>query len=380
MNKGTADNRILGKFVPRTPLVLIFALASVLGSLSLLLSDVPIFAGIAVAVMLALVFMTVRGGVRYIVIIPALAFMMFTGEVALPAIYLGFVFTFASAFYLTAGRRWFVPLLAGAAAYAVAFPIFGGYWAILVLVPLALGMIAAPALPRYGLGPVVGLLTLLGAVGAVVAVLASGYDVGAGADTLREYVTGIYLGVSNELIVIDERTAEYLAATVVNMLPGVMIAAVTVVLWASCKLALAFLEGSGVADVSESAKRVELDPVSGIVYVLAFLLSSAFAIEGGDYEMAGVVADNLLMILAPAFIALGLRTARDHVERRLSRFEVRPTGTPRKAANGVTAVSCLLVPGVSLAIYLVVGVIGSFAPIFAAFKRKLKEMSDNDGD
>ncbi|MGM9643395.1 MAG: hypothetical protein ACI3XI_09320 [Eubacteriales bacterium] len=380
MEKSEADNKILGQFAPRTPLALILALASALGSLSLLLSDVPIFAGIAVAVMLALVFMTVRGGVRFIVIIPALIFMVLTGEVALPAIYLGFVFTFASSLYLTAGRRWFVPLLSGAAAYAVAFLLFDGYAALLVLVPVLLGMIASMALQNYGLAPTVGTLTLLGSVGAVLALLVGGVDITAAADALRDYITGVYLGVSNELLVIDEKTAELLATVVVNMLPGIMIAAASVMIWAGCKLAIAFLEGSHVSDIPESAKRIELAPVSGIVYVLAFMLSSAFAIEGGDYEMAGAVTDNLLIILAPAFLAFGLRTSRDRLERKLSRFEVYPTGTPRRVANGVAAVTCLLVPGISPVIYLVLGVIGSFSPIFDAIKRKLRDMSDNNGD
>ncbi len=386
MDIRTNNNRIYSGSRRGALSVLISATTSLLGALCMTLSGAPVFAGIAAAVILAIVFITVRGPVRtFMIVIPSLAFMMMTGNVSVPALYLGFVFTFAFSLCMTEKRRWLVPICVGAVAYAITALIFDPLTALLVFFPIVLGMIARMALPTYGIAPAVGILTLLCASGAVLAVSAGGIDLEAIGEELREYIAGVYLGASNEsneMIIIDERSAQMLASMMVNMLPGIVIAAVELMIWVGCKLALALIDGMGTEnpDFPESARRIELSPVSGIVYVLAFLFSSAFAIEGRGYEMAGAVTDNLLIILAPVFIAFGLRISRDRLARKLSRFEIRPTERPRKAANGATAVTCLMLPGVSLLIYLVLGVIYTFSPLLDAVKRKIKEASPDDND
>ena len=60
MENVKSENRIFEGFKPRIPIVLIFALGVLLGSLTLLFGEVPVFSGAALFVLASLVFLTVR--------------------------------------------------------------------------------------------------------------------------------------------------------------------------------------------------------------------------------------------------------------------------------------------------------------------------------
>ena len=60
MENVKSENRIFEGFKPRLPIVLIFALGMLLGSLTPIFGEVPVFAGAALFVLASLVFMTAR--------------------------------------------------------------------------------------------------------------------------------------------------------------------------------------------------------------------------------------------------------------------------------------------------------------------------------
>ena len=152
MENVKSENRIFEGFKPRIPIVLIFALGVLLGSLTLLFGEVPVFSGAALFVLASLVFLTAREILPIVgILCPALFAFMMTGELAAPALYIGMIFTVGATVYLTLGGRIWAPIAAAAAAYALGALAIDPISAIPALIPVAVGLLAALMLPRQGL-------------------------------------------------------------------------------------------------------------------------------------------------------------------------------------------------------------------------------------
>jgi hypothetical protein len=348
----------------------LFSLALILSSLSTVFSESVIFAGITVFVLASLIFSYAREAVPVLgILIPALFIVVATGNLSLPAVYIGSVFSFGVSVYLMIGKKSFRIFASVLSAYIAAAVVLGPIEALPVLIPSALGILASPMLRRRSLAESIAVTTLLLLCGALIAFLAVGGDLAAGGEAIRAQLTELYGKLNEKANVIELRAVQMLAAYFVNVLPGMIFAAASAVCYLGVSLAAALFRSSTHIDVPESMAKISLSPVSGAVYILCFLLSTAFAIEGEAYEMAGAVTENILIGTSLPFFIMGC----DSIRGFFARFS--PVGANRggKAAFPAIAILFFISPDVALTVLTVLGVIKSIRPItHAVFARFIR--------
>lgn len=370
MENVKSENRIFEGFKPRIPIVLIFALGVLLGSLTLLFGEVPVFSGAALFVLASLVFMTAREILPVVgILCPALFAFMMTGELAAPALYIGVIFTVGATVYLTLGGRIWAPIAAAAAAYALGALAIDPISAIPALIPVAVGLLAALMLPRQGLTFTTAALTSLALSAGLSLFLVSGGDLTATADLIRENIASTYASLNSEFLIITEETAQMLAAYIVNLSPGFIFAAGGAFVFISLSLANALFRASGVEDLipAEMAK-LSLSPISGILYLFCFLLSAAFMIEGADYELHATVTENIIIALSLPFMALGFRAVGEILS---NKFFARFAGR-RKVTSLSLVIIFLIAPSVGFSVFICAGVAFSLTPIYRFLFGKLR--------
>ena len=370
MENVKSENRIFEGFKPRVPLVLIFALGALLGSLTLIFNEVPAFSGAALFVLASLIFMAAREILPIVgIICPAILAFMMTGDMSLAAIYIGVIFTVGVSIYLTLGGRIWAPIAAAAAAYALGAVAIDPISALPVLIPAAVGLLAALMLPRSGLTFTTAALTILALAAGLMIFLLSGGDLAETADGIRESISNSYAGIESELIVITEETADILAAYIINITPGMIFAAVSAIVFVALSLANTLFRSSGLGDqIPEDMARITLSPLSGIIYLFCFFLSAAFMLEGADYEMHAAVTENIIIALALPFTALGFRGMSEFL---LKKFSSRLRVNPR-ALRLFPAVIFILSPSVGFAIFISAGVAYSLKPIYRFLFSKMR--------
>ncbi len=370
MENTKAENRIFPGFKPKTPLVLIFMLALLLGALSPVFYAVPVFCGISLFVLAALIFMTARDILPVCgILIPALLMLMMTGDISIPAVYIGFIFSFAASAYLAMGKRGYAAVIAALIAYAAAAFLLDPLRAVIALIPIALGLLCALMLPRYELSATVSAMTILLLSGAVIAFLSLGGDLSATADVLRENLSDIYKSVNEYAYIIEESTAEMLAAYIINISPGLVFAAASVICFLGCSLTVSFLRSSGLGgDIPESMETLTLSPVSGVIFLSCFFLSAAFTIEGGEFEMYAALAENIIIALALPFTAVGCLAVRNFFMNRIFSSLL----TRRKISSAAVALIFIFAPTIGFALFIAAGVANSLMPIYRFLLTKIK--------
>ncbi|MBR6577360.1 MAG: hypothetical protein IKK74_00255 [Clostridia bacterium] len=370
MENVKSENRIFEGFKPRIPLVLIFALGVLLGSLTPIFGEVPVFSGAALFVIASLVFMTAREILPVVgILCPALFAFMMTGELAAPALYIGMIFTVGATVYLTLGGRVWAPIACAAVAYALGAVAIDPISAIPALIPVLVGLFAALMLPRQGLTFATAALTSIALTAGLSFFLASGGDLAAVADTVRESIANAYASLNSEFLIITEDTAKMLAAYIINISPGFIFAAASAVVFVSLSLANTLFRASGVGDkIPEEMAKLTLSPISGIIYLFCFFLSAAFMIEGADYELHATVTENIIIALSLPFTALGFRGASEYLAKRFSsRLYVTP-----KALRLLPVVIFLLSPSVGFALFISVGIAYSMRPVYRFLFSKMR--------
>lgn len=370
MENVKSENRIFEGFKPRIPLVLIFALGVLLGSLTPIFGEVPVFSGAALFVIASLVFMTAREILPVVgILCPALFAFMMTGELAAPALYIGVIFTVGATVYLTLGGRVWAPIACAAVAYALGAVAIDPISALPALIPVAVGLFAALMLPRQGLTFATAALTSIALTAGLSFFLASGGDLAAVADTVRESIANAYASLNSEFLIITEDTAKTLAAYIINISPGFIFAAASAVVFVSLSLANTLFRASGVGDkIPEEMAKLTLSPISGIIYLFCFFLSAAFMIEGTDYELHATVTENIIIALSLPFTALGFRGANEYLAKKFaSRLYVTP-----KALRLLPVVIFLLSPSVGFALFISVGIAYSMRPVYRFLFSKMR--------
>ena len=370
MENVKSENRIFEGFKPRIPLVLIFALGVLLGSLTPIFGEVPVFSGATLFVIASLVFMTAREILPVVgILCPALFAFMMTGELAAPALYIGVIFTVGATVYLTLGGRVWAPIACAAVAYALGAVAIDPISAIPALIPVAVGLFAALMLPRQGLTFATAALTSIALTAGLSFFLASGGDLAAVADTVRESIANAYASLNSEFLIITEDTAKMLAAYIINISPGFIFAAASAVVFVSLSLANTLFRASGVGDkIPEEMAKLTLSPISGIIYLFCFFLSAAFMIEGADYELHATVTENIIIALSLPFTALGFRGANEYLAKKFaSRLYVTP-----KALRLLPVVIFLLSPSVGFALFISVGIAYSMRPVYRFLFSKMR--------
>lgn len=352
----------------------LFSLAMILGSLSTVFSESVVFAGITVFVLAFLIFSYAREAAPVLgILLPALFIVVATGDLSLPSLYVGFVFSFGTSVYLMIGKKSFRILTAVISAYIAAAVVLGPIEALPVLIPSALGILVSPMLRRRALTESVSIITLLLLCGTLIAYLAAGGDLEAAGEALRAQITGLYEKLNEKVNLIELRTIEMLAAYFVNVLPGTIFAVASTVCYLGVSLAAALFRSSTHIEVPEGMTKISLSPVSGVVYTLCFLLSTAFSIEGEAYEMAGAVTENVLIGMTLPFIAMGCASIRGFFAR------ISPVGPERggRLALPTIAILFFISPTVGMTVLTVLGVLKSVQPItqaiFVRFIRPSKE-------
>lgn len=370
MENVKSENRIFEGFKPRIPLVLIFALGVLLGSLTTIFGEVPVFSGAALFVIASLVFMTAREILPVVgILCPALFAFVMTGELAAPALYIGVIFTVGATVYLTLGGRVWAPIACAAVAYALGAVAIDPISAIPALIPVLVGLFAALMLPRQGLTFATAALTSIALTAGLSFFLASGGDLAAVADTVRESIANAYASLNSEFLIITEDTAKMLAAYIINISPGFIFAAASAVVFVSLSLANTLFRASGVGDkIPEEMAKLTLSPISGIIYLFCFFLSAAFMIEGADYELHATVTENIIIALSLPFTALGFRGANEYLAKKFaSRLYVTP-----KALRLLPVVIFLLSPSVGFALFISVGIAYSMRPVYRFLFSKMR--------
>jgi len=370
MENVKSENRIFEGFKPRIPLVLIFALGVLLGSLTPIFGEVPVFSGAALFVIASLVFTTAREILPVVgILCPALFAFMMTGELAAPALYIGVIFTVGATVYLTLGGRVWAPIACAAVAYALGAVAIDPISALPALIPVAVGLFAALMLPRQGLTFATAALTSIALTAGLSFFLVSGGDLAAVADTVRESIANAYASLNSEFLIITEDTAKMLAAYIINISPGFIFAAASAVVFVSLSLANTLFRASGVGDkIPEEMAKLTLSPISGIIYLFCFLLSAAFMIEGEDYELHATVTENIIIALSLPFTVLGFRGANEYLAKKFaSRLYVTP-----KALRLLPVVIFLLSPSVGFALFISVGIAYSMRPVYRFLFSKMR--------
>ncbi len=344
-----------------------FSLSLILGSLSMVFYEAPVFAGITVFVLGAIIFIQARRLVPVLgILFPCLFLIATTGNFTLPAVYIGFTYSFGVSGFLMIGKGGFRVIAPVLSAYIAAAIVLGPLEALPVFIPAALGILATPMLKRRPLSETLSLLTVLLFGGGLIAFLLSGEDLAETAEFIRTYIVDLYRTVNEEIFIIEESVLEMLAAYFVNILPGLLFAAASLVCYISCELTVSLFRSSTAAEIPETMRVLSLSPVSGVVYILCFLLSAAFSIEGGEYEMAGAVADNILIALSLPFIHMGCTSTVNFFGRTRSGF----TTTPSKVPIIATAVFFMFSPSFAAALFTFIGISKSVKPITSALLRK----------
>lgn len=365
-----SDNRIFAGFKPRMPLVLLLTLGALLGSLTLIFNEVPAFSGAALFVIISLIFLTVREILPLVgIFCPALLAFLMTGSISLPALYVGAVFTVGTTAYLALGGRTWAPIAACGIAYAIGALAIDPISALPALVPVIVGLLAAPMLPREGLSFTTAVLTSLALSAGLLLFLASDGNLEATAELLRENIANAYASLNSEFFVITEETAEILAAYIINISPGIIFAAASAVFFVSLSLANTLFRATGAGDmIPEEMAKITLSPISGIIYLFCLLLSAAFMIEGADYELAATVMENIVIALSLPFTALGFRAANEILVKKLGKkLRVKP-----RSLRLFPVVIFLISPSVGFALFISMGFAYSLLPIYKSLFSKMK--------
>ena len=345
----------------------LFSLALILGSLSMVFSEAPVFAGITVFVLGLFIFTFARRIVTIVgIIAPCLILIATTGNLTLPSIYIGFIYSFGVSAYLKIGKGSFTVIAPVLSAYIAAAIVLGPINALPVFIPAALGFLATPLLKRRPLSETLSLLTILILGSALIAFILLGGNLSETAEYLRTYITDLYANVNEEILIIEESFVEMLAAYFVNILPGLLFAAASAICYISCALTNALFASSSEAEIPENMRVLRLSPVSGVIYIASFLLSTAFSIEGGSYEMAGAVTDNILVALSLPFIVMGCSSVVNFFKRRSARNGSRLLRVP------YLSLAILLMVSTSIAVTLIIciGVSSSIKPMTSAIFNK----------
>ena len=215
MENVKSENRIFASYKPRTALVLIFSVAILITTLTPAFREVPVFCGIALFVASALIFMTARDILPVCgILLPALLELMATGSLSLPALYVGVIFTVGATAYLTLVGKWYFALGAAIVAYACGALVLDAVTALVAGIGVLVGFLFALMLPRYGIGATAGISAALLSAGGVAVFLALGGDLAAIGESIRTYVTELYMSLNalGELAgqgaIVEDSTAE----------------------------------------------------------------------------------------------------------------------------------------------------------------------------
>jgi len=349
---------------------IIFALAALLGALSGIFAEVPVFSAVTVFAVSAIIFLFAREIVPICgILIPCFFEYSMTGSLLLPAIYIGFAFSMGASAYLVIAKKGFLPFAAAAAGYAAGALVRDPVTAIAVLIPIAIGMLAGLLLPRFRFTEALSMLTILIFSAAVIAFLALGGDITGTAEMIRAYIIELYRGLNEQMFIIEESTIEMIAAYMVNILPGVIFAAISAFCYIACSLTASLLRSTGAGEeVTENMQSFSLSPVSGIIFILCFLLSAAFAEEGGDLEIASAAADNIMVALILPLALSGCISARNRLMNRTFASSFRR----RQLSVAAIVIFFAIASSTAFIVFTCIGIIGSLKPIFSALTKKLR--------
>ncbi|MBO5701420.1 MAG: hypothetical protein J6S71_03170 [Clostridia bacterium] len=355
---------------------IIYSLTLLLGSLSMVFSEAPVFAGITVFILGAIIFTQARRLVPVLGIITPCLFLIATGNLTVPSIYIGFIYSFGVSAYLMIGKGSFRTIAPVISAYAAAAIVLGPLEALPVFIPAALGILASPMLRRRPLSETLSMLTILLFGAALTVFLVVGGDLTEIGDYIRNYIVELYGAVNEEMFVIEERVVEMLATYFVNILPGLVFAAASAICYIACDLTVSLFASSTSAEIPESMYVLSLTPVSGVVYIICFLLSTAFALEGRAYEMAGAVTDNILVALTLPFIRMGCARVIGFFRREKTGFQEKP---PMISFIAII-VLFMISPSVAAAVFTFLGIAASVKPITSAIFRKFTRTDKKDSE
>lgn len=373
MENVKSENRIFGSYKPRTALMLIFAIAILICTLAPAFFEVPVFCGIALFVAAALIFMTAREVLPVCgILLPALLELMATGNLSLPAVYVGAIFAVAATAYVTLVGRWYFAFAAALAAYACGAYVLDPVTALVAPACVLIGFLFALMLTRYGIGATAGISAALISAGGVALFIALGGDLFAVGESIRNYITDLYMSINEinaEIFFIEESTAEMLASYFVNISPALVFAVVSVICYLAASLTVSFLNSSGLGEeIPAEMRTLSLSPVNGFVFLACFFLSAAFSIEGGKFEMWAAVCDNVVIALVLPFTALGVQTAYEFLIKKI--FASLPTR--RKVSGAAIALIFIIAPSIALAFFMSLGTAKSLMPFYSALAKKIK--------
>lgn len=371
-----SGNRIFGGYKPKAALVLIFSLAILICTLAPVFFEVPVFCGIALFVAAALIFMTARDVLPICgILLPAILELMTTGSLSLPALYVGVIFAIAATAYLTLVGRWYFAFGAAVVAYACAAFVLDTVAALVAPVCVLFGFLFALMLPRYGIGATSGISAALLGTGGVALFLVLGGDLASVGESVRTYITELYMSINSlsELAgrgaIIEESTAEMLAAYFVNISPAIVFAVLSAICYLASSLTVSFLNSSGLGEeIPEEMRSLSLSPVNGFVFLACFFLSAAFSIEGGEFELWAAVCDNIVIALALPLTLLGTQTAHAFLIRKV--FASLPAR--RKISGAAVALIYIFASSVAIALFMSIGTAKSLMPFYSALANKIK--------
>ena len=280
-----------------------------------------------------------------------------------------FCFAVAATAYLTLVGRWYFALGAAIVAYACGAYLLGWAAALAALAAVALGFLFAFMLPRCGIGATSGICAALLSVGGVAVFIALGGDLSSVGESIRTYVTDLYMSINEQFYIIEEETAEMIAAYLVNILPALLFTAISAVCYLAASLTTSLLNSSGLGEeIPDEMKILSIAPINGFIFLACFFLSAAFSIEGGELEMWGAVCDNIVVALALPFTVLGIQTAHSFLINKL--FAAMPAR--RKVAGAAIALICIIATSIAFAFFMSLGTAKSLMPFYSALAKKIK--------
>lgn len=375
MDTTARKNKIFAGFAPHISIAILFTLGILLGALSTVLSSVPIFSAITTFVLAAIIFMLARDIVSVCgILLPCLFTLMATGDFSISSFFIGFIFCIGTTAFLAVAKLPIAPIVAGALGYAAAALILDPITALLTLLPILIGLIAAFMIKRLGVTAASALMTLLALSAALILFWAYGGKLSEVAEYLRAFISSSLLSLNEITFVIETSAAEMLAAYLVNILPGLCFAAISVICFVACSLALSLLSSFSLdLDMPEEKRCLTVTPVGGIVFILCFFISAAFSIEGGELEIVSAAADNILVALILPLIAMGCGYARRTLTGRVFGRSL------RRARFALVAIALIFLISISAAalIFAVIGIYASLRPITSSIAKKIRSFGQD---
>jgi hypothetical protein len=365
-----SEERRSHAFVANIYFTVLLSLSSLLGALSLPFFDSPVFSGIALSALCVTIFFVTRERLPLCaIVLPALLCVWLGGGFGVPSVFVGFIISVSSSAYLLLGSRRLFVLITAVLAFAIAALIRSPLFALLTLLPFALGAILALSALRTRLSVAVSigsLFILLVAVVTLVIYLAlRGESVGAFAEAQRVALCDFF--TTGDVLTFDRDSAAELSSLIIECSPSLFFALGSAVLYLSHSLLFSVMRSSGMEDaLTTDNTRLSLTTPTAAAVCISFLFLVVF--EALENRLACAVLYNIIFATLLPLVFIGIRTEKEL----LSRFVFKNAQRPATLSAVLVIIFTFLIPMLAIPLHICTALLYTLKPVFLGLAEKIK--------